>query len=67
MHWVRDSRGSAILLLLIFSRLLVALGATFELQLSSALHEADCAFLKLLPFEGCLQEKSLSKLQGSLQ
>lgn len=54
VHWVGDSRGSAILLLVIISRLLAAVGATFELQLSSALHEADCAFLKSLPLEGRL-------------
>lgn len=61
MHWVRDSRGSAMLLLLIISRLLVALGATFELQLSSALGDADCAFLKSLPLEGRLLFEEISE------
>ncbi|KAI5069916.1 hypothetical protein GOP47_0014259 [Adiantum capillus-veneris] len=53
-EWVSDSRGSAMLLLLIISRLLVALGATFQLQISSVLNDAECAFLKSLAFEGAL-------------
>lgn len=54
VQWISDSRGTAMLLLLIISRLLVALGATFELQLCSALCDAECSFLKSLPLEGRL-------------
>eukprot|EP00250_Pteridium_aquilinum_P017411 c23619_g1_i1 orf=324-2012(-) len=59
VQWVSDSRGSAMLLLLIISRLLVALGATFEV--SSTLRDADCAFLKSLPLEGRLRFEELNE------
>ncbi|MCO5574548.1 hypothetical protein L7F22_028335 [Adiantum nelumboides] len=65
-EWVSDSRGSAMLLLLIISRLLVALGATFQLQLSSALSDAECAFLKSLAIEGTLAFEGAELGEASL-
>ncbi|KAH7307715.1 hypothetical protein KP509_22G073500 [Ceratopteris richardii] len=53
-EWIGDSRGSTMLLLLIISRLLVALGANLQLQISSALSDADRAFLRSLKLDGTL-------------